>query len=360
MVAVVVLLVAGALAVLQLRTGGDVVGRDAADTAAAVGASRSSTAGGDDLVDVPTAAPDPVEDRERVEAAGATRGQDPQARQERDAAIAERRAAQREAALRAQATAIERAARRASTGPFEVRIGSFNVLGSQHTAPGGMRAGRFAPASQRTPAAVELVQRHGIDVLGTQELQADQLRDFTARLGMAAYPGTAWGEAETDNSVLWDPDEFELVSGDRFYVTFVGRSRPQPIVRLRHRASGREFYVVNAHLSPGGGTRAGERYRGMDTLAAQIRSLRASGLPVLVTGDMNDREPFFCRVVAPAGISASNGGSTSSGCAPPPGPLPVDWVVGGGVAWSGYWRDTTPVDRRISDHFLISATASVS
>ena len=82
-------------------------------------------------------------------------------------------------------------------------------------------------------------------------------------------------------------------------------------------------------------------------------------MPVLVTGDMNDREEFYCRVVPAAGLTASNGGSYGSGCQPPPGPLPVDWLVGSGAAWSGYWRDTTPVTQRISDHFFISATASI-
>ena len=49
----------------------------------------------------------------------------------------------------------------------------------------------------------------------------------------------------------------------------------------------------------------------------------------------------------------------AGGCQPPPSPLPVDWVVGSGATWSGYWRDTTPVDQRTSDHFIISATANV-
>ena len=43
---------------------------------------------------------------------------------------------------------------------------------------------------------------------------------------MAAYPGLAWGEAETDNSVLWDPGMFELVSGSHFTIPFMGRPRP--------------------------------------------------------------------------------------------------------------------------------------
>lgn len=241
---------------------------------------------------------------------------------------------------------------------FTVRIGSFNVLGSQHTAPGGDRR-NFPPASSRTASAVGLVAKHGVDILGTQELQDDQLRQLQAGTGMAAYPGFAWGTKETDNSILWDPGVFELVDGSSFTLTFMSRARPQPIVKLRHIASGREFYVVNTHPSAGGGVYAAQRRAGQGALVSVVRNLKATGLPVFVTGDMNDREAFYCNVVPSAGLTASNGGSYSGGCRPPPGPLPVDWVVGYGASWSNYWRDTTPVDRRVSDHFFISATAYV-
>ncbi len=267
----------------------------------------------------------------------------------------------REALLAERAEAkAERQASRAVTNdaPFEVRVGTFNVLGSQHTAPGGDRQ-RYPPASTRNVGAGNLVAKHGVDILGTQELQADQLRALQSRTGMAAYPGFAWGEAETDNSVLWDPGVFELVSGSQFTINFMGRPRPQPIVRLRHLASGRELYVVNTHPSAGGGRYAAERAGGQNTLVSVVNGLKAEGLPVLVTGDMNDREAFYCSVVPRAGLVASNGGSYANGCAPPPGPLPVDWVVGSGATWSGYWRDTTPVTQRISDHFFISALARV-
>jgi len=242
--------------------------------------------------------------------------------------------------------------------PISFRIGTFNVFGSQHTGPGGVKPG-WPDAPQRTAGTAELIGRHGVDVLGTQELQSDQLRDLQGRTGMAAYPGLGWGEAETDNSILWDPGVFELVSASRYTITFMGRPRPQPIVRLRHLATGRELYVVNTHPSAGDGQYAAERANGHQALVGVVNDLRADGTPVLVTGDMNDREAFYCRVVPAASLTASNGGSYAGGCQPPPGPLPVDWVVGSGATWSGYWRDTTPVERRISNHFFVSAEATI-
>jgi Endonuclease/Exonuclease/phosphatase family len=244
-------------------------------------------------------------------------------------------------------------------GPFTVRIGSFNVLGSQHTAPGGDRKS-FPVAAVRTAAAANLIAKHGVDILGTQELQDDQLRGIQARTGMAAYPGFAWGVVETDNSILWDPNVYELVTASKFTLTFMGRVRPQPIVRLRDRATSREFYVVNTHPSAGGGPYAAQRRAGQAILVGVVRNLKATGLPVFVTGDMNDREAFYCNVVPAAGLTASSGGSYSSGCRPPPGPIAVDWVVGSGATWSNYWRDTAPVTQKVSDHFFISAIAHVA
>ena len=41
--------------------------------------------------------------------------------------------------------------------------------------------------------------------------------------------------------------------------------------------------------------------------------------------------------------------------------MPVDWVVGSpDVTFSGYVIDESTVNRRISDHFYISATATVA
>lgn len=241
--------------------------------------------------------------------------------------------------------------------PFDVTIGTFNVLGSQHTAPGGDRR-RYPPASVRTPGAAGLVAAHGLDILGAQELQGDQLAGLTSRTGLTAWPGTAWGAEETDNSILYDDGRFDYVEGTSFTITFMGRPRPSPILRLRDTATGREFYVVNTHLSAGGGRYAAERRSGMATLVSKMNELKATGLPVLLTGDMNDREAFYCGVVGPAALSASNGGGP--GCAPPGGQIPVDWVVGSGITWSGYWRDTSSTSRRISDHIFVSATAHIA
>lgn len=308
------------------------------------------------------------DDKSEPESTADTTGSEVGAKAQRrvDAAVLERSEALGELAVLAEKRAqqkakeqkaAERAAKKASSAPFSITVGSFNVLGSQHTAPGGSRRS-FPPASTRSVGAVNRMFDHGVDIVGMQELQDDQLRAVQSRTGFAAYPGFQWGVAETDNSILYDSNRFEFVSGDRFIIPFMGRPRPQPILRLRERTTNREFYVVNTHPSAHDGKYLTERRQGQATLVSIVNNLKQSGLPVLVTGDMNDREIFYCNVVPQAGLTASNGGSYSAGCRPPPQPIAVDWVVGSGVAWSGYRRDTSPVTNKISDHFFISAVAT--
>ena len=355
---------------LALVVAGIAVARLAGD-----GAVVADPTGGTPLVVGPTPALDDATDDSPSDAAGtdgaqtaAEAGPDPAevAARAKTARTLERKVATRRALLRdrveeaADLARTREAARRREqlrSAPFEVRVGSFNVLGSQHTAPGGERR-RFPPASVRSPQALGLMQQHGVDIIGMQELQEDQLNFLTSRTGMVAYPGYAWGALETDNSILYDPARFEMVSGSQFTIPFMGRPRPQPILRLRVRDTGREFYVVNTHPSAGHtGSYAAERAYGQDVLVGVIDELEATGLPVLLTGDMNDREAFYCRVVARADLRASNGGG--AGCAPPSG-LAVDWVVGSPqVSFADHWTDTSPVRRLVSDHFFISATAYV-
>ncbi|MCW2814710.1 MAG: hypothetical protein JWN84_2165, partial [Nocardioides sp.] len=252
-----------------------------------------------------------------------------------------RREAQREAMLSA---------------PFDVRVGTFNVLGSQHTAPGGTRR-NYPPASVRSPSQANLITRHGLEIVGMQELQTDQLDTISARTGLTAWPGYAWGSKETDNSILYDAGRFELVSGDMFTIPFMGRPRPQPIIRLRARDSGREFYVVNTHPSAGHyGKYAAERHHGQDVLNDVLAGLKATGLPILLTGDMNDREVFYDRVVCRSGLVSASGGS---GCSSrPPQMWAVDWVVGtSSISFSDYVADNDPA--KMSDHYVVYATAHV-
>jgi endonuclease/exonuclease/phosphatase family metal-dependent hydrolase len=249
---------------------------------------------------------------------------------------------------------VERLARKAARAaqPAVIRVGSFNVLGSQHTAPGGDKGGGWPSGAARLPGAIERIKAHGVSVVGLQEVQPDQLSGLVNGTGFAEYPGAEVSTLNRVNSILYDPDVFQLVSGSTFMMSNGMGERAQPIVRLRHIATGRELYVVNAHPPAGhSGALTAKRAASMSQLVGVLNGLKQQGLPILVTGDMNDREAFVQRVINPAGLVSST---------PTSGRLAVDWVVGTqDVAFSDYVRDASTISRRISDHFFVAATATI-
>jgi hypothetical protein len=254
--------------------------------------------------------------------------------------------------------ALRRAAEReALRQTMTFQIGTFNVLGSQHTAPGGERRS-YPPAGTRNGGAVARIRSFGVDILGTQELQPDQLNAITSMTGYAAYPGYAFGSGETDNSILYDDSRFEFVSGSSFTIHFMHANRPQTILRLRDKATGREFYVLNMHASAGEGQYAVTRRAGHYTAAATVNRLKSEGIPIFLTGDMNDRAEFFCRLAPITGMVSADGGTTAGGCRTGASPA-VDWVLGwGNVGFSSYIEDRSTLGR-VSDHHFVVGTATV-
>lgn len=240
-------------------------------------------------------------------------------------------------------------------------ISSFNVLGSSHTTGrGGM-----APGTVRMRQAVTLLGHHGVDVVGFQEMQGDQYREFQRVAGGTydAYPGTAAGPLGVDNSLAWRTSEWTLQQAATIPIPyFDGNRRPMPYVLLRHNLSGRYAWFANFH-NPATNPKRGnnDRWRALaTTLEIQLaQRLRAeTGYPVFITGDMNEREQVFCRMAGSAAMIAANGGSHDGGCRPPPYPMPVDWIFGSDmVEFRSYYRDDSAFVRRTSDHPMIVAEA---
>ncbi len=273
---------------------------------------------------------------------------------------AERKVEQRSAALkkiRKLARQVSEESSPVASGPATFRIGTFNILGSQHTAPGGDKPGSWPSGAARMPGTLERIRAHGVSVLGVQEAQPEQLAGLVNGTGFNIYPGADYSALNRVNSILYDPAVFEFVSGSSFQMSNGTGTRAQPILRLRHIASGREMYFVNAH-PPAGHTRSltAKRLGSISQLVGVVNGLKSEGLPVFLTGDMNDRQVFAQRLLPPTAMVAAiyTGGGAG-------GPTPVDWIVAtSGVSFTGYTRDATTISRRISDHFFIAATATVS
>ena len=265
---------------------------------------------------------------------------------------------------RKKAEAAARARMVATTAEFT--ISSFNVLGSSHTSGGGGKNARMASGASRIRNAATLLNLHGVDVVGFQELQGDQYRSFLGAAGGAfdVYPGLAAGPLGIENSIAWRTSEWTLKNAGTVQIPyFDGRLRPMPYVLLEHNATGRMAWFANFHNPASNSKRGnndGHRAAATGREIALVNELHSSsGYPVFVTGDMNDRAIYFCRMTAGAPMVAANGGSNNGACVPP-SRMPVDWIFGHEmVTFSNYIRDEGPLVRRTTDHPMIVATVTL-
>ena len=221
--------------------------------------------------------------------------------------------------------------------PYDVRLGTLNVLGSNHTA----HSSQWAPGAARSRRQAQVIRERGIDVVGLQEVQLDQLRALRSSLpGYSVWPGDSLGRRGFQLQIAWRSDRFRLVDTGTITTVFSHQMRALPWVRLRSVATGGELYFVTLHNSPRDLERERDAATGPEI--ALLHSLLASGLPVLVVGDTNEKSEFFCRVAPATGMRALNGASAQGGCTVPRD-AGIDWVLGGNVTdFSGYVRQRLP------------------
>jgi len=256
-------------------------------------------------------------------------------------------------------------------------VGSFNVLGASHT-----RDGRPYPTYDvRTPQQVALLNSYGVDVVGLQEFQKANRDSFLAAAAgtFGIYPddaaltetGGMFNDTTpgvigpTENSIIWRNSSMEFVSASYIDIPyFNGWSPPRhiPVVLLRDRMTGRTAYFINTHnpaSNVGYGDQAANRAQAIAIERAKIIELRATGRPVFLTGDMNDRAPAFCGITT--GMLAITPDSIPSmTCALPPSPS-IDWIfAAGGARFTRYARDWRPKDLKLTDHPLVWARVHLS
>jgi endonuclease/exonuclease/phosphatase family metal-dependent hydrolase len=247
--------------------------------------------------------------------------------------------------------------------PYSFVVTTFNVLGSQHSAPGGA-AERYADGGVRTRWAAGLIGSYGSDIVGFGELQPDQYAAMAALMsgpsGYTFYPGTSLGRAGVPTNVMWRSAVWEATWQGSVTIPFMDSSRPMPIVRLRHLETGRELYVMNVHNSPRDARgREAERDRAEAIEIATINELADDDVPIVVLGDFNEHAEIFCRMTAETSLVAASGGSNEGACRPPER-MRVDWIFGSrGLRFEGFRIDTSPAVRRITDHAVLTTGVTV-
>jgi endonuclease/exonuclease/phosphatase family metal-dependent hydrolase len=245
--------------------------------------------------------------------------------------------------------------------PYSFQLSAFNILGSNHTRPGGSARG-YAPGRIRAEWAARLVTSRGLDIVGWSEIQADQYAAMMRATGGAfeGWPGYELGPKGIPASLMWRTSMFEAVWKGSVTIPFMGQQRPMPVVQLKERTTGREFFVMNVHNAPQG--RQAERDAALDKELPLVRSLRKeSGLPVFLIGDFNEKATLFCKVTSRTDLRAANGGSNNGSCSPPSGRLRVDWIFGSPDATMSGYRDEQGADvRRVTDHAMVWTDVTVN
>jgi len=261
----------------------------------------------------------------------------------------------------------QKRARNAPAPTVQVVVSSFNVLGSSHTSGNGKYGKSRASGVARSAGAARLISGNGVGIVGLQELQWDQARSLSSKLpGYGIYPGRSMSAREAENSIMWRLDMFDVVEAHTVTIPyFRGNPRQMPYVKLRSRANDKELWVMNFH-NPADTPRWGNNTRWRAAAVRReidlVRSLRQAepDVPVVMTGDMNDRAAFFCPVIGSGLLEASNGGSSSGGSCSPPPATQIDWILGTPeLEWSGYVVDRSPLVRWSTDHPMIRAVLTL-
>lgn len=255
------------------------------------------------------------------------------------------------------------AAARTDLQPGHYTVSSFNVLGASHTPPGGRRA----PGTTRIGWVNQLLQRHHVDVAGFQELQAPQATKFLdiTHGAWAIYPGLSLGRNDSDNSIGWRTDKFTLVDATTINIPyFEGQPRAMPVVLLREKSSGMMTYFANFHNAA---ETAQHRNQGRWRVAASRveialeQKLVRTGIPRILTGDMNERAPYYCRATAAVPLRAARPTSVwRNGVCDAGRPRAVDWILGSWRAvYSSYVEDRSPLVGKTTDHPMIVSDVTV-
>ena len=248
--------------------------------------------------------------------------------------------------------------------PGHFRVASFNVLGASHTPAGGKRA----VGTTRIVWADQLLNRHHVDVAGLQEFQAVQYTKFMSitKGAWAAYPGLQLKKIDSENSIIWRTAKFDLVSATTVNIPyFDGSPRAMPVVLLRDKASGMLTYFTNFHNPADTAQHHNQgHWRSIATdIETKLQNqLMRTGVPRVMTGDMNDRAAYFCALSVKSFVAAARPGTyTRHGVCHADKPRAVDWILGAQrQVYSNYVEDRSHLVDITTDHPVIVSSVDVT
>ena len=252
-----------------------------------------------------------------------------------------------------------------TTPATSFRVGTFNVLGADHTAPGGNRKG-WDSGVVRMDRVVSILASRDLDVVGFQEFQPPQAARFQELMGTSwqTYPGLDTTAGPSVNSIGWSTEVWTLLEARTLPIPyFSGAPSRMPAVLLQNQDTGRRVWFFNTH-NPADVRGPAQQWRdaGFAMEVALANELRVThpDAPFISLGDKNDRERYYCSVAAPGDLwSASGGYADASTCSAPKGGA-IDWIMGSkNVFFNGYTRYWNDYVSQTSDHPLYDANVVV-
>lgn len=192
----------------------------------------------------------------------------------------------------------------ASAGAQPMRVMSYNVRLS--AANDGDDAW-----PKRIDFFFETITRYAPDLIGFQEVLADQHDAIVARMTGYGFSGVARNDGKRSgewSNIGYRQDRFELLDSATFWLSEqpevpgskswdTAITRICSWVKLREKSTGREFYYANTHFDHRGVV---ARVESAKLISARLSKLAAGG-PMILTGDFNVNEdtPPYATLVRP-------------------------------------------------------------
>ncbi|GAB3257414.1 peptidoglycan DD-metalloendopeptidase family protein [Nocardioides dilutus] len=241
------------------------------------------------------------------------------------------------------------------------RIATYNVLGYHLTAPGGGRPG-WGNGASRVAAGKAKLEASGVDIVVLNEFESPQAAVFEGDPEWTLYRATANNTFRNGNyngnAIAWKTEDWKLVEEHEFLVPYK-TTLHMPVLTLENLDTGAVIRVIGVHnpaSTAKAGNQQGARNNARAIEIAGMEELRSEDpdIPVIIAGDMNERETVFCSFTGTGFLQSSAGGSVGAPCRfPRHGP--VDWIFATlDVDFLGQHIDQSFLGR-ISDHPLVLA-----
>lgn len=245
-----------------------------------------------------------------------------------------------------------------------VTVATFNLLGAGHTddAPGGgSTKGGFPGWEERLPGAIAALDAAAVDIAALQEVHAPQA------MALAQQYADDWGmfpvRGNAQNRVIWDRSAWTLTAARLVDVPYFGSTDVgTPLVELTSVSTGESIWMWSIH-NPADtrGDAAALRAEALRRQRATLAELAAAGTPAVIAGDFNDAHDGPGRSHCQLTSTTSNAfGGTFDPCTVPDADASVDHIYGANLGWAAALVDTTVKARRVSDHPLVVATATMT